>query len=141
MTLDKPYYSVSELCLAHQLTKNDFMDIFLTENLKLCIYLSNLKTYYFDLTVCNSEINEYKVQSRLMSGLFYLTSYEACKVLCKGESLISCIQPQGNAFITLSEPRKILFSDLLIDVNGFDTFDKLCCGITSTVSNQPALSV
>ncbi len=115
MTINASCHFVKELCANHQMTKDDFIDIFLSENLKLCIYLSDLKTYYFDFKLVDYELDSYNVHACFSSGLFYLTSYEACKVLCNGESFVSRIQPAGEMFITLAHPQRILFDDLLLD--------------------------
>lgn len=124
MTIYTAYRSVSELCTQHHLTSDDFLDIFLSENMKLCIYLANLKTYYFDFTLVNDEVDEFDVQSYFISGLFYLTTYESCKILHKGEADISRVQPKGKTFITLAHPHKILFSDLLVDTDNFNLFNR-----------------
>ncbi len=125
MTVNMPYCSVSDICASHQLTKDDFIDVFLRKNLKLCVYLTGLKTYYFDFTLIDYKLKQYHVCSSFESGLFYLTAYEACKVLSQGESLISRIKPAGEMFITLAHPQKIMFEDLLVDTQGMQLFQPL----------------
>lgn len=122
MTIDTAYRSVRDLCIQYHLTSDDFLDIFLCEKIKLCIYLAHLKTYYFDFILVNDKIDKFDVKSYFISGLFYLTTYETCKILRKGEADISRVQPQGKTFITLAYPHKILFSDLLIDTYNFNLF-------------------
>lgn len=140
MTTNTTHLSVSDLCRQHHLTPDDFLDIFLNENMKLCIYLANLKTYYFDFTLVNHEVDELDIQSYFISGLFYLTTYETCKVLHKGEAEISRIQPEGKTFITLAHPHRISFSDLLVDTPNLHLFNKSRFNYESAFSRTNILS-
>ncbi len=131
--MDIPYCSVSDICTSYHLSKDDFLDIFLRENVKLCIYLKNLKTYYFDFTLVDYELKQSHVQIEFVSGLFYLTTYEACKVLHRGEAFISRIRPSGEMFISLAHPQKIVFDDLLVDANGIKLLKNQSVGAEKTL--------
>lgn len=137
MTIPSHYHSVSDICKQYHLSTDDFLDILINENIKLCIYMANLKTYYFDFKMINREIDEYDVQSYFLSGLFYLTRYEACKILHKGEADIFRIQPKGKAFITLAHPHRTLVSDLLMDEKSIHLLQKALSDYTIT---EPALN-
>lgn len=137
MRLNNMYYSVSDLCEKHRLTQENFTDIYLNENVKLCIYLTKLKTYYFDFILIDEKVDHYEIQSCFISGLFYLTTYETCKILRCGEALVSHVRPAGKDFITLAQPRRITFDDLLVDATHFSAFDQLCSTYARTQETQP----
>ncbi len=121
------YHSVPELCSRLQLEPHQLIHLILNKNLTVSIYISNLKTYYFDFVLNNQKIDICDVHSCFISGLFHLTPYETSKILKKGIAHVSCIKPQDDAYITLAHPYPISIVDFLIDthsishINSFTT--------------------
>ena len=112
------YHSVSELCVQLKLKPSQLIYLILNENLTVSIYISNLKTYYFDFVLRDCKIDICDVHSCFISGLFHLTPYETQKILKKGKGSVSCVKPQDDAYITLAHPYPISIDDLLIDTQG-----------------------